>query len=138
MTTVFHKILAGEISCAKIYEDAHILAFMDAFPQAKGHALIIAKTGSADIFGMDEASLAHIIRFSKKLALAQKAVFSPDGIKVMQFNGAAAGQTVFYYHMHLLPVYLDEKEEKHGDKAVDLRVLEEQAQALSAALEALK
>lgn len=134
--TVFHKILRGEIPCAKIYEDAHIFAFMDAFPQAKGHALIIAKEGAENLFEMPEEPLAHIIRFSRRLARAQRQVFAPEGIRVMQFNGEAAGQTVFYYHMHLLPVYAGQKEEQHGDKAADLAELQAQAAQLAAALEA--
>lgn len=133
--TVFHKILRKEIPCAKIYEDAQIFAFMDAFPQTKGHALIIAKQGSPDLFDMPEEALAHIIRFSRRLARAQRQVFAPDGIRVMQFNGEAAGQTVFYYHMHLLPVYEGAQEERHAGKAADMADLQAQAAALAAALE---
>lgn len=133
--TVFHKILRGEIPSAKIYEDADIFAFMDAFPQAKGHALIIAKNAAPDLFDMPEASLAQIIRFSRRLARAQRKVFAPAGIRVMQFNGEAAGQTVFYYHMHLLPVYAGQSEAQHGGKAADFAELQAQAAALAAALE---
>lgn len=134
--TVFHKILDGSIPCAKIYEDDYILSFMDAFPQSQGHALIIAKQGaSEDIFEMDDDILARIIKFSRKLARAQRKVFQPDGIRVMQFNGEAAGQTVFYYHMHLMPVYKDDAEEKHGEKAVEFSTLKAQAEQLAGALE---
>lgn len=132
--TIFHKILSGELASAKIYEDDFIFAFMDAFPQAKGHALIIGKNGSADLFDMDDEILGHIIKFSKKLARAQREVFQPEGIRVMQFNGAAAGQTVFYYHMHLLPVYKNETLNAHADKAVALDELQQQAELLRIAL----
>lgn len=132
--TIFHKILRGEIPSAKIYEDEHIYAFMDAFPQAKGHALIIAKQGAPDLFEMPEESLAHIIRFSRRLAHAQKQVFAPEGIRVMQFNGEAAGQTVFYYHMHLLPVYAHTAEAQHASKAADFAELQAQAAQLASAL----
>ncbi|SUO97089.1 purine nucleoside phosphoramidase [Suttonella ornithocola] len=133
--TVFHKILSGSIPSAKIYEDDNIYAFMDAFPQAKGHALIIPKYYAAEnLFDMNDEVLAKIIQFSRRLACAQKKVFQPDGLKVMQFNGEVAGQTVFYYHMHLLPVYQNQVESKHADKAVDLEILKEQAKALSKAL----
>lgn len=129
--TVFHKILRGEIPCAKIYEDEEILSFMDAFPQSKGHALIIAKKGAPDLFTMPEDSLSAVIRFSKRLALAQRTLFAPDGIRVMQFNGKAAGQTVFYYHMHLLPIYSDGTEKAHGAQAADFEVLKSQASELA-------
>ncbi len=135
--TIFHKILRGEIPSAKIYEDDYIYAFMDAFPQSKGHALIIAKDGAADLFDMPEESLAHVIRFSKRLARAQRAVFAAEGVRVMQFNGAAAGQTVFYYHMHLQPIYADTDIHAHAstDNMVALEILQEQADALAKALE---
>lgn len=132
--TIFHKLLAGELPCAKIYEDDTIFSFMDAFPQSKGHSLIIAKNGTPDIFEMDDNVLAHIIQFSKRLANAQKKVFQPDGIRIMQFNGAAAGQTIFYYHMHLIPVWENQMQEKHADKAVPFDVLQAQAKQLAEAL----
>lgn len=134
--TVFHKILDGSIPCAKIYEDDYLLSFMDAFPQSKGHALIIPKQGASEnLFDMDDEVLACIIQFSRKLARAQRKVFQPDGIRVMQFNGEAAGQTVFYYHMHLLPVYLNVEEEKHSDKAVEFATLKAYAEQLAGAIE---
>ncbi len=134
--TVFHRLLRGELPSAKIYEDAHIYAFMDAFPQSKGHALIIGKKGAADLLQMDDDTLCHIIRFSRRLANAQEKVFRPDGIRVMQLNGAAAGQSVFYYHMHLLPIWANRSLAPDGDKAVDFATLKAQADALTKALPA--
>lgn len=133
--TVFHQILNGELPSAKIYRDPHIYSFMDAFPQSKGHALIIATKGAPDLFSMDDDILCHIVRFSRRLANAQQKVFRPDGIQVMQLNGAAAGQTVFYYHMHLIPVWSDQTFAPHGDKAVAFATLKVQADALAEALE---
>lgn len=134
-TTVFHQLLNGELPSATIYQDAYIYAFMDAFPQSRGHALIIGKKGAPDLLRMDDDTLCHIVRFSRRLANAQQKVFRPDGIRVMQLNGTAAGQTVFYYHMHLLPVWADQPLAPHGDKAVDFATLEAQADALAEALE---
>lgn len=134
-TTVFNQILNGELPSAKIYQDPHIYAFMDAFPQSKGHALIIGTKGAPDLFCMDDETLCHIVRFSRRLANAQQKVFRPDGIRVMQLNGAAAGQTVFYYHMHLIPVWANQTLAPHGDKAVAFATLKAQAGALSEALE---
>ena len=87
--TIFHKILAGEIPCAKIYEDEHLFAFMDAFPQSKGHSLIIPKNFAPDLLTAHTESLQHIIVFSQKLARAQKRALAADGIKVVQYNGAS-------------------------------------------------
>ena len=133
--TIFHKILAGEIPAAKIYEDAEIFAFMDAFPQSQGHALIIAKNASPDLFDMPEESLCAIAKFSRILARAQRRVFQPDGIRVAQFNGETAGQSVFYYHMHLIPCYKDKTLSKHASQAVALELLREQAAALALAVQ---
>ena len=67
--TIFHKILAGEIPCAKIYEDEHLFAFMDAFPQSKGHSLIIPKNFAPDLLTAHPESLQHIIVFSQSRAI---------------------------------------------------------------------
>ena len=132
--TIFHKILAGEIPCAKIYEDEYLFAFMDAFPQSKGHSLIIPKAFAPDLFSANAESLQHIIVFSQKLARAQKKALAADGIKVVQFNGASAGQTVFYYHMHLIPVWEGESLGAHGKGAADINELRETAAQIAAAL----
>lgn len=132
--TIFHKILRAEIPSAKIYENEFIYSFMDAFPQSQGHALIIAKEGGKNLLEMNDRALSEIILFSKKLATAQWNVFQPDGIKVMQFNGAAAGQTVFYYHMHLIPIWNNQKQQPHHEKAVEMTILQAQANKLAAAL----
>ena len=132
--TIFHKILAGEIPCAKIYEDEQLFAFMDAFPQSKGHSLIIPKTFAPDLLTAHPESLQHIIVFSQKLARAQKKALAADGIKVVQYNGAAAGQTVFYYHMHLIPVWEGKTLGAHAQSPADINELRETAAAIAAAL----
>ncbi len=134
--TIFQKILDGEIDSAKIYEDNLIYVFMDAFPQSKGHALIIPKQPAKDLLTVPADILAHIIRFSQRLAKAQMQVLSPDGIRVMQFNGEAAGQTVFHYHMHLIPVWQDRALGEHGkNKAPSLAELKEIAYSLATVLD---
>lgn len=135
MPTVFDKILAGELPCAKIYEDDKIFAFMDAFPQSTGHSLIIPKRGGRDIHEVSDADLSAVIVFSRRLAGALRDVLQPDGIKVVQFNGAAAGQTVYHYHMHLIPVWVGKPLSGHADdKSVALETLEAQAAEIRAAL----
>ncbi|UJF24571.1 HIT family protein [Suttonella sp. R2A3] len=124
MATVFDRILSGELPSATIYEDERIYVFMDAFPQTLGHCLIIPKRAQPDLFTMPDDDLAYIIQFSKKLAHALRKALSPDGIRVMQFNGEAAGQSVFHYHMHLIPMWHEQKMGGHGDKAVALEALQ--------------
>ncbi|WP_072281997.1 HIT family protein [Rappaport israeli] len=134
--TIFQKILDGDIESAKIYEDELIYVFMDAFPQSRGHALIIPKQAERDLFTMPVKTLAHIIEFSQRLAKAQMQALSADGIRVMQFNGEAAGQSVFHYHMHLIPMWHEQDLEAHGDQSVALEQLQDIAKKISAALEA--
>lgn len=129
--TIFHSIIKGEIPCAKVYEDERIFCFMDAFPQTRGHALIVAKNGGENLLSTSPEDLAEIIKFSQKLAKAQKEVLGCEGIKVCQFNGKAAGQTVFFYHMHLIPCYENKAEKAHASKAADKEELQEIAQKLA-------
>ena len=135
MTTVFDKVLSGELPSAKVYEDERIYVFMDAFPQSTGHTLIIPKNASPDIYNADPADLSAVMLFSQRLANAMRKALNPDGIKVVQFNGAAAGQTVFHYHMHLIPVWEGEQLGGHGDKAVQLERLKETAKLIQDALD---
>lgn len=132
--TVFDKILRGDIPCAKIYEDDLLFAFMDAFPQARGHALIVPKRKCESLFDIDDASLAAVVGFSKKLAAAQRKVLGAEGIRVCQFNGAAAGQTVFYYHMHLIPAWEGDTLSAHGQEMADAETLSVLARQLAEAL----
>ena len=100
---VFCQIVEGHAPCHRVYEDDHILAFMDLFPAAPGHTLVIPKVHAVNLFEIDDASLAAVSRLTPGLARALKKVIEPDGLMVMQLNGAAAGQTVFHYHTHLIP-----------------------------------
>lgn len=132
--TIFQKILNGEIPSVKIYENELIYSFMDAFPQSTGHALIIPKQPAPDLFTVAPEALSAIILFSQKLALAQKEALHPDGIKVMQFNGASAGQTVFHYHMHLIPVWDGQDLAGHRQGQASPEALLETAQKIMGAL----
>ena len=102
---VFAKILLGEMPSHKVYEDDKTLAFMDIMPVAKGHTLVIPKTNAANIFEMDEEYLAAVSKITKKIAAAIKQSLNPSGVIITQLNGSTAGQTVFHYHMHVIPVY---------------------------------
>jgi histidine triad (HIT) family protein len=101
---IFAKILRGEMSAARVFEDDHVLAFMDVFPQARGHTLVIPKHSQARNL-LDEAPevLGPLILGVQRVTRAVRAALSPDGIVVTQFNGAPAGQTIFHLHFHIIP-----------------------------------
>ncbi len=103
---IFAKVLRGEMPCVKVYEDDHTLAFMDVFPQSRGHMLVIHKQEQArNMLDVSTDGLAQIMASVQKLTRAAEQALSPDGIIITQFNGAPAGQTVFHLHFHIIPKY---------------------------------
>lgn len=113
---IFAKIIRGDMPAAKVYEDAHVLAFMDVFPQARGHTLVVSKKSHArNLLDVEAEVLSHVILDVQRVAKAMKAALKPDGIIMTQFNGAAAGQTVFHLHFHLIPRHAGEPLRPHGE-----------------------
>ena len=102
---IFCKIINKEIPGHIIYEDEHVLAFLDISQSTKGHTLIIPKNHAKDIFSMTEDDMALIFTVVPKLAKALKETFNANGLNIVNNNGEAAGQTVFHYHVHLIPRY---------------------------------
>ncbi len=100
---VFCKIVAGQIPSTRVYEDEHTLAFMDLGQVNPGHVLVAVKKHAASLFELEVAQAEAIARASVKISQAIKKAFEPEGLSVYQANGKAAGQTVFHYHVHLLP-----------------------------------
>ena len=101
---IFAKIVRGEAPAAKVFEDDHVLAFMDVFPQAKGHTLVIPKHSAArNLLDEEPPVLSTVILGVQRVARAVRAAFNPDGLVITQFNGGAAGQTVFHLHFHIIP-----------------------------------
>ena len=100
---VFCRIVAGQIPSTRVYEDEHTLAFMDIGHVNPGHTLVAVKKHAANLYELDEAQAAAVARATVKIAKAIKAAFQPEGLSVYQANGKPAGQTVFHYHVHLLP-----------------------------------
>jgi histidine triad (HIT) family protein len=135
---IFCAIVAGNAPCHRVYEDEHVLAFMDIQPVGDGHSLVIPKRHYQNLFEADEASLLAVMGVSRRLAHALRQALSPDGIGVHQLNGAAAGQTVFHYHMHLIPRNHGDPIAFHGRKAGDPVRMAENARRIAAALEALR
>jgi histidine triad (HIT) family protein len=127
---IFAKILRGEIPAHKIYEDGSTVAILDVMPHSDGHALIIPKAEAENLFDLDPAMAEAVIRAGQRVALAARQVFRPDGMTLMQFNGAEAGQTVFHFHLHVIPRYAGQPLRAHGRDFADPAVLAEQAERL--------
>ncbi len=100
---IFCKIVNGEIGSNTVYEDDNFKAIMDISPSAMGHVIILAKNHAEDIFEMTEEDLSKALIVARKVARAVKAATGCDGINILQNNGVAAGQTVFHYHIHVVP-----------------------------------
>ncbi|MDE2486192.1 MAG: HIT family protein [Alphaproteobacteria bacterium] len=101
---IFAKILRGEMPAARVFEDDHVLAFMDVFPQSKGHTLVIPKHSRArNLMDEEPVVLEKLILGVQRVTRAVRAALNPDGIVVTQFNGAPAGQTIFHLHFHIIP-----------------------------------
>ena len=135
MACVFCKILAGEAGAFRVYEDEQILVFLDLFPANPGHCLIITKRHSDDIFSANADDIAAVARMSVPLARAIDRVTGCDGLGIHQLNRAAAGQTVFHYHMHLIPQRQGAGIDIHGRAMGDAGELAALADKLTAALQ---
>lgn len=100
---IFCKIIAGEIPCFKLYEDDATFAFMDINPANDGHALVIPKDHAKDVHAVSDDFISRTVITAKKISAAVEKSVSPGGINLVQCNGPAAGQSVFHFHMHVLP-----------------------------------
>jgi histidine triad (HIT) family protein len=136
MPSIFSRIVSGEIPALKIYEDQETLAFMDINPASRGHALVICKDEYPDLFSIPPATLVAAMRTTQQVALALRNIVQPDGINIIQNNGVAAGQTVFHFHVHLIPRWAGDNAvrlwQPHSANQDDLRDL---AERLSAAIQ---
>ncbi len=133
---VFARILRGELPKAQIYEDSETLAFMDAFPQARGHSLVIPKHGQArNLLEASPATLASVMATVRKVARATRLALDPDGIMISQFNGEASGQTVYHLHVHIIPRWVNQPLGRHAGAMADAADLAAVAARISACLE---
>lgn len=122
---IFAKILRGDIPCEKVFEDEHTIAFMDIMPQSDGHLLVVPKNASIGLLDANPEVLGPLFQTVQKLANAAKSAFQAEGISIMQFNGSAAGQTVFHLHVHIIPRYEGISLRTHGeDRALSHKIKE--------------
>jgi histidine triad (HIT) family protein len=131
---IFAKIIREEAPAHRVYEDDWTVAFMDLMPQADGHTLIVPKHPARDLLDAQPHALGKTIQTTQKIARAVKAAFSADGVMVAQLSGAAAGQTVFHLHFHVLPRYDGADFRLHAKDVADAEVLAEHAARVRDAL----
>ena len=131
---IFAKILRGEIPCVKIYEDAKTLAFMDVMPEAEGHVLVVPKEPAENILDLSPEGLAAMMATTQKLARAVDKALEPDGILLKQYNRAAAGQSIFHVHVHIVPRWDGVPMAPHGKVMVDAATLEPIAEKIRSVL----
>ena len=134
MACIFCAIVRGDTPCFKLHEDDLTITFLDKFPAARGHALIVTKEHYDDIFSVVPQALSQVAANSIRLASAIDRALAPDGLSVVQLNRAAAGQTVFHYHMHLIPRTQNDKLQIHSRVEGDDEDLAAVAKLVSAEL----
>jgi histidine triad (HIT) family protein len=131
---IFAKILRGELPCYNVYEDDHVLAFLDIMPRSPGHTLVIPKAPARNILDITEEDYLHVSRATRKIARAAMATFEADGVTVQQHNEPASGQVVFHLHVHVMPRHDGIALLAPASRKEDPKLLEEHAAKLSAAL----
>jgi histidine triad (HIT) family protein len=105
---LFCKIVAGEVPAEVVQEDEHTLAFMDINPWTRGHALVIPREHSRDLLEIDDQQLARTLSAAKRLGQAMSDRLGCDGINLLNSTGSAAWQTIFHFHVHVIPRYDDD------------------------------
>jgi histidine triad (HIT) family protein len=105
---IFCKIVAGELPSERVQEDEHTVAFMDINPWTRGHALVIPRNHSPNLYEVGEDDLRHTSSAAKRLALRMRERLRCDGVNLLNASEPAAWQTVFHFHMHVIPRYQDD------------------------------
>ncbi len=133
---IFAKILRGEAPAVKVYEDDEALSFMDIFPQVRGHALVIPKAVQARNFiELPPERMGAYMQRVQKITRAVAEGLKPDGMRVMTFNGAASGQTIYHLHFHIYPIWQGAAERPHAaGKQADVTELRALADQIAAAI----
>ena len=117
---MFCAIVAGRAPAHRLVEDEHTVSFLNIAPATVGHALVVPRTHSADLFEISDQDLQHTLLAARRLARRMKDVLEPDGFNIINSCGAAAWQTIFHFHLHVVPRYEDDPLElpwvpKEGD-----------------------
>ena len=131
---VFAQILEGKMPAHKVFENDHTLAFLDIMPVSVGHTLIVPKAEAENIFELENGPGSEVFKTTKKVAHGIQASLNPTGLIITQLNGTDAGQTVFHYHMHIIPVYETTPLRMHGKEIEDTEALAKTAQIIKQAV----
>lgn len=131
---ILAKILRGEIPSIKVYEDQDTVAIMDIMPQADGHVLVIPRAPSRNLLDADPATFKSLYETVQVIARAVKQAFDSEGVLVQQFNEAAAGQSIYHLHVHVIPRRAGEALRPHSGKMADQALLARQAEMIKKAL----
>ena len=129
---IFCKIVAGEIPSRTLFEDEDFKVMLDVGPAAKGHALIVPKEHYVNIYELPDELAGEAMKLAKRMATHMTKILVCDGFNILQNNGEVAGQTVFHYHMHLIPRY------KGGDEMILWKANHFSDQEMDALAEQLK
>lgn len=133
-SNIFGKILRGELPAHKVHEDETAIVMMDLFPQSRGHTLIVPRAPSRNLLDADPDVLSALMPLVQRVAKAVKKATGADGLRLVQFNEAPAGQTVFHLHFHLIPIYEGVALGAHGGGKAEESELAELARAIAAEL----
>ena len=131
---VFAQILEGKMPAHKVFENDHTLAFLDIMPVSVGHTLIVPKAAAENIFELENEPGSEVFKTTKKVAHGIQASLNPTGLIITQLNGTDAGQTVFHYHMHIIPVYEKMPLRMHGKEIEDAEALAKTAKIIKQAV----
>lgn len=131
---IFAKVLRGEIPCHRIFDDDVALAFLDIMPQADGHTLVIPKLAVRGIFDVPADAWGPFMQRVQKVAKAVHTAMSAGGLNLRQFDGAAGGQTVFHFHVHIIPRWEGVSLRRHGELMEKPDILKANAEKIRAAL----
>lgn len=134
---VFARILRGELPAHVVEETERTLTFMDVMPKADGHVLVIPKEEATNIHDISDEALAAVVKQVKRIARATQQSYPGQGIRVVQLNGAEAGQSVFHLHFHVIPSADGQNFGFHGSAKADSATLQANAERLKHALAAL-
>lgn len=134
---LFAKILRREIPAVLVYADEHVIAFMDIFPQSRGHMLVIPRGVKARNFiDLPSDKVGPLMERVQLLTKAAVKALKPDGVTITQFNGAPAGQTIFHLHWHIIPRFEGVRMAGHANPTKsDIPALQELAKQIAAAIE---
>lgn len=134
---IFARIIRGDIPSVKVFEDDRVMAIMDVYPQSEGHVLVISKVSQArNLLEVEPEVLAELAAATQRVARAARKALSPEGLTVMQFNGAAGGQTIFHLHFHVIPRWSDRSLKGHAQAPMaDTETLKALAARIAAHLE---